>query len=197
MARPREFDEARVIDAARDAFWSAGIEATSISDLCAATGLSEAQLAAPFDTVSVCFSKGLGAPVGSAVAGPRALIDKAHRWRKLLGGGMRQAGVLAAAAVHAVEQHRERLAQDHDHARALAQSLQGCCEVTPPQTNIVNLHLSAPKAAEVVELAAQRGLLLGAMGPDRLRLVTHLDVDRAAVTSAGGTLRKCIEELTP
>ena len=91
-----------------------------------ATGLSERELAAPFDSVSVCFSKGLGAPVGSALAGPPDFIQEARRARKLFGGAMRQAGIIAAGAIHAIEHHRQRLAEDHLHARRLGDACQSC-----------------------------------------------------------------------
>ena len=109
------------------------------------------ELAAPFDTVSVCFSKGLGTPAGSVLCGSRELIGRAHRARKMLGGGMRQAGVIAAAALHALDHHVDRLAQDHANARQLAQALQGLPGVTVemPQTNIVFVDVDPAKAAHV------------------------------------------------
>ena len=142
-----------------------------------------------FDTVSVCFSKGLGAPVGSALVGPRELIQRAHRWRKMLGGGMRQAGVLAAAALHALDHHVDRLTDDHANARALAEGLQGLSGVTvqPPQTNILFVDLAPEKATGVVDRLRAAGVLC--TGLYRLRFVTHLDVSAADVQSALVTLR--------
>jgi threonine aldolase len=141
-----------------------------------ASGVEVRELARHFDSVSVCFSKGLGAPVGSALSGSKALIARAHRIRKMLGGGMRQAGVLAAAALHAANHHVERLAQDHAHARRLAEGLQGLPGVTvePPQTNILFVDLDPARAAGVVGRLRDAGLLC--TGLYRLRLVTHLDV---------------------
>ncbi len=149
-------------------------------------------LAAPFDTVSVCFSKGLGAPVGSALCGSRELIARAGRIRKMLGGGLRQAGVLAAAALHALDHHVERLAEDHAHARRLAEGLQGLPGVTvePPQTNIVFLNLSPDRAQGAVDRARDAGVLC--TGLYRLRLVTHLDVTPSDVDAAIVALRRSL-----
>jgi threonine aldolase len=146
-------------------------------------------IAGHFDSVSVCFSKGLGAPVGSALCGSRAFIARAHRWRKMAGGGMRQAGVLAAAALHALDHHIDRLAEDHANARALAEGLQGLPGVTvmPPQTNIVFLDLAPEKAAGAEERLRAAGVLCS--GSARLRLVTHLDVAAADVQRAVAILR--------
>jgi threonine aldolase len=146
-------------------------------------------IAEPFDSVSVCFSKGLGAPVGSALVGSRALIGRAHRLRKMLGGGMRQAGVLAAAALHALDHHIDRLAEDHANARRLAEGLRDLpgVKVTPPQTNIVFIDLAPDRAAGVVERLRSAGVLC--TGLLKLRLVTHLDVSSAQVDEALHILR--------
>jgi len=150
------------------------------------------QLAAPFDTVSVCFSKGLGAPVGSALCGPKELIARAHRVRKMLGGGMRQAGVLAAAVLHALDHHIDRLAEDHANARRLAEGLQGLpgvqCEM--PQTNIVFVDVAPDRAHGVVDRARAQGVLC--TGLYRLRLVTHLDVSRPDVDRAIDVMRAAL-----
>ncbi len=142
------------------------------------------EIARHFDSVSVCFSKGLGAPVGSALVGSRELVARAHRIRKMLGGGMRQAGVLAAAALHALDHHIDRLADDHANARALAAGLQGLAGVSaqPPQTNIVFVDLVPEKAAGVVERLRAAGILC--TGLYRLRFVTHLDVSAADIQRA-------------
>jgi threonine aldolase len=155
-----------------------------------ASGVPALQIARHFDSVSVCFSKGLGAPVGSALVGSRELIARAHRIRKMLGGGMRQAGVLAAAALHALDHHIDRLAQDHAHARALADGLQGLPGVTatPPQSNILFVDLSPEKAPGVVDRLRAAGVLC--TGLYRLRLVTHLDVSPADIDRAIGVLRQ-------
>ena len=137
-----------------------------------------------FDSVSVCFSKGLGAPVGSALVGSKALIGRAHRWRKMTGGGMRQAGLLAAAALHALDHHIERLALDHAHARRLAEGLRALPGMTVPRpdTNIVFATVDGGRTAALVDHLKSRGVL--ATGLIGLRFVTHLDVDEAGIDHA-------------
>jgi threonine aldolase len=148
------------------------------------------EMASHFDSVSVCFSKGLGAPVGSALVGSREFIRGAHRWRKMLGGGMRQAGLLAAAAIHALDHHVDRLADDHALAKRLAAGLAGLPGLTveTPQTNIVFADLQGPRAAGLMEHLKSRGVL--ATGLYRLRFVTHLDVDAAGVDRAIAAARE-------
>ncbi len=143
-------------------------------------------IAQHFDTVSVCFSKGLGAPVGSALVGPRALIESAHRWRKMLGGGMRQAGLLAAAALYALDHHIDRLADDHTLAQRLAHGLANLPGVTVEhaQTNIVFADVPAERGAGLVgHLKACGVLVTGSLyaRSSRLRFVTHLDVDASGI----------------
>jgi threonine aldolase len=150
-----------------------------------ATGLSARELAAPFDTVSMCLSKGLGAPVGSLIAGSKALIHRAHRRRKMLGGGMRQAGILAAAGIYALEHNVARLAEDHVNARRFAETLGRApgVRLEPVETNIVIWDLAREVPVDANELVARargQGVLLNAVGGRRLRAVTHLDVDGAA-----------------
>ncbi|MBK9134165.1 MAG: threonine aldolase family protein [Betaproteobacteria bacterium] len=177
-ALARERGLASFLDGAR--LWNAAV----------ASGRSEAELVAPFDLVSVAFSKGLGAPGGSLLAGPRDLIQRANRQRRRLGGAMRQVGFFAAAALHGVEHHRARLAEDHANARRLAERLAGCAAVqldlASVQTNIVVFHLKpgAPDAAAVVAAARARGVLLNAFGPRTVRAVTHLDVSAAQCDEA-------------
>jgi threonine aldolase len=146
----------------------------------AATGIAESQWAAPFDTVSVCFSKGLGAPVGSALVGSKELLARARRFRKMFGGGMRQAGIIAAGALFALRNHRARLAEDHANAKALAEGIGRCqgfevapCEV---ETNMVRFRLPGVPAAEVVERLRVRGVLVLATDRLTIRAVTSLMV---------------------
>ena len=141
-------------------------------------GVPVRELAAPFDTVSVCLSKGLGAPVGSVLVGAREHVDKARRWRKVLGGGMRQAGILAAAGLYALGNHVERLRDDHDNAAALAHGLREIpsASVDGPYTNMVFLRLSADQLPRFTETLKREGILVGAGNP--LRLVTHMDIRR-------------------
>ncbi|MCY1225953.1 Low specificity L-threonine aldolase [compost metagenome] len=150
------------------------------------------RIAQCFDSVSVCFSKGLGAPIGSTLVGSREFIARAHRIRKMAGGGMRQAGLLAAAASHALDHHIDRLADDHALAQRLAQGLEGIegLKVEAPHTNIVFVDLTGAAQARSSELLAslnQQGIL--ATGLYRLRFVTHLDVDAAGVDRAVAAIR--------
>jgi threonine aldolase len=148
------------------------------------------EMASHFDSVSVCFSKGLGAPVGSALVGSAEFIARARRWRKMLGGGMRQAGVLASAALHALEHHVDRLAEDHRLAKRLADGLAALpgMSVEAPQTNIVFADIQGPRASGLIEHLKSRGVL--ATGLYRLRFVTHLDVDADGVDRAIAAVRE-------
>ena len=151
-------------------------------------------IAGHFDSVSVCFSKGLGAPVGSALVGSRKLVQRAHRWRKMLGGGMRQAGALAAAASFALQHHIDRLADDHALAARLAEGIGGIdgLDVQRPQTNIVFATASGGRGpALLAHLQAQGVLATGLIG---LRFVTHLDVDRAGIERAIAAIRGFFED---
>jgi threonine aldolase len=158
-----------------------------------AEGVKPRALAASFDTVSLAFSKGLGAPVGSVVAGSRAAIARGLRFRRMLGGGMRQAGILAAGALYALEHNVERLAEDHANARLLAERLAGgpglVVDDAPPSNIVmVDLSTSLPPARELARRLEARGILCLPFGERRLRLVTHLDVDRAGCARAADEL---------
>jgi threonine aldolase len=159
-----------------------------------ATGIAARAWARHFDTVSVCFSKGLGAPVGSALAGPRDFIKEARRVRKLFGGGMRQAGAIAAAALYALDHHVERLADDHANAQIIAQAFADTpgLRLQPPEveTNLIWVRVD-PKLGTVKEVGArlkQHGVLVHASGP-LLRACTHLDVSRAQAEHAADAIR--------
>ncbi len=163
-----------------------------------AAGLSTAELAAPFDTVNLCFSKGLGAPVGSALCGSRAMIVRARTYRKMFGGGMRQAGILAAAALFAIEHHRARIAEDHAAARVIAAALRevpGDAVVLDGDTNQVNVDTPGIPASRLIEAARRRGVLVGAMAPFRTRAVTHLDVLSADVPVVARALAESLAEV--
>ncbi len=153
-----------------------------------ATGIPERDYAAHFDSVSVCFSKGLGAPIGSALCGTREFIQRARRFRKMYGGGMRQAGILAAGALHALEHHRARLAEDHANARALAEGLSRLpgIDLDPAsvQTNIVLMHVTKLPAATLVGALDQAGVRVLATGPDAIRAVTNLMVSSQQIDAA-------------
>ena len=146
-----------------------------------ATRMPVHEIARHFDSVSVCFSKGLGAPVGSALCGSKELIARAHRLRKMLGGGMRQVGVRAAAALHALDHHVDRLADDHANAKRLAEGLARIAGVTvvSAATNIVFAEVAKEKTQALLAHLQQRGVL--ATGLIGLRFVTHLDVDAAGI----------------
>jgi threonine aldolase len=152
------------------------------------------EIADPFDSLSVCFSKGLGAPVGSALCGSRELIDHARRIRKMAGGGLRQAGLLAACALHALAQHVDRLTEDHANARRLAEGLQGLDGLTvkSAQTNIVFVDVADGRGPALLDFLKAHGVL--ATGLIGLRFVTHLDVDAAGVDHAVATVRRFFDE---
>ena len=136
---------------------------------------------AGFDSVSICLSKGLGAPAGSMLVGSKDLIALARRWRKALGGGMRQAGVLAAAGLYALEHHVRRLAEDHDNAEYLAAGLRAIgLQVVPPQTNAVYLEV-APAHAEALRAHLRSRGIMATVASPRTRLMTHLDLPRAKI----------------
>ena len=146
-----------------------------------AQGVPAAQITRYFDSVSVCLSKGLGAPVGSVLLGNAALVDKARRWRKVLGGGWRQAGILAAGCIHALDHHVERLAEDHRRAAELAAGLQALgLAVEPTPTNLVFVHVPEARLDALRAAMSAAGILASVGGP-RIRLATHLDIDDAAI----------------
>lgn len=147
-----------------------------------AEGVVARELTEPFDSVSVCFSKGLGAPVGSMLLGSEAFIDRARRWRKVVGGGWRQAGLLAAMANHALDHHVQGLAEDHRRARDLAQALRRipALQVEGPHTNMLFLTLPAASVEKLDAHMLTRGIRLALRGSS-LRLVLHLDIDDAGV----------------
>src|SRR5581483_3260495 len=178
-SKARENNLALHLDGAR--LWNAAI----------ASQKPIARLAAPFDTVSLCFSKGLGAPVGSALCGMKVHIDAARRLRKMWGGGMRQAGVLAAAALYALENNRERLAEDHANAKRFAEAVTKSARIKVDlervETNIVNVDLEV-SADAVAESAKKKGVLVNATGPKRLLAVMHMDVSTDEVQKAADLL---------
>ncbi|MDX1648447.1 MAG: GntG family PLP-dependent aldolase [Myxococcota bacterium] len=173
-----------VAKAAREAGLALHLDGARLFNAAVASGRSAAAWAAPFDTVSVCLSKGLGAPVGSVVALDRARREALRHARKRFGGGMRQAGVIAAAGLHALEHHVERLADDHAKARRLAEGLraQGYRVEPEPETNIVMFRV--PDARSFLEGARERRVLINPIDSERFRAVTHLDVTAEDVEEA-------------
>jgi len=173
-----------VAAAARDAGLALHLDGARIFNASVATGTPVADFAAPFDTVTFCFSKGLGAPAGSIVCGDAQTVRRMHRARKMLGGGMRQAGILAAAALHALEHHVERLADDHENARRLALGLEARgFRVDPaPETNIVMFAVVDDEG--FVRAARERDLLVSSLEEGLIRAVTHLDVSGDDIDAA-------------
>jgi threonine aldolase len=184
----------RICAAARSRGIASFLDGARLWNASIASGRSEAELAAPFDLVSVAFSKGLGAPAGSLLAGRSDLIAVANRQRRMLGGALRQNGILAAAALHGIEHHRARLADDHAHACRLAEAIAGCAAVdidlATVQTNIVIFRLrpAAPDAPTLVARARERGVLVSAFAARTVRAVTHMDVSGEQVGHAGRVL---------
>jgi threonine aldolase len=156
------------------------------------SGIDVRAIAAPFDTVSICLSKGLGAPVGSVLCGSRELIKQARRWRKMLGGGMRQAGIIAAAGIYALQHNVQRLAEDHANAALLADELSALHEVTIDplwvQTNMVFMVPKAGTAAALSHYLQARGVLVDP--GNTIRMVTHLDVSRDDVLQVAAAIRE-------
>lgn len=187
----------RIAEVAHGAGLLLHLDGARLWNAAVATGLSPLELAQPADSVSVCLSKGLGAPVGSVLAGTSAFVDGARRYRKMLGGGMRQAGILAAAGLYALEHHRGRLDDDHRNARRLAEGLARSSRVTldldAVETNIVVFGVSGIGDDELVARARDDGVLIGLMGPGRVRAVTHLDVGAQEVDAAISILRRIVD----
>jgi threonine aldolase len=174
------------------------LDGARIFNASVALGVDVKTLTSGFDTVMFCLSKGLGAPVGSMLVGSAEKMEQARLYRKALGGGMRQAGVLAAAGLMALEHGPGRLHEDHANARLLAESLSHMEEVEidldTVETNIVIFRLKGGRgAAELTARLKERGILMSAVGPSAVRLVTHLDVDRGACARAADVLREEIE----
>jgi threonine aldolase len=193
-------DEAVAICAtARELGLASYLDGARLFNTAAATGRSLAELAAPFDVVSVALSKGLGCPVGSLIAGRHDTIAGARRARRMFGGAMRQSGILAAAGLYALERNLSRLAEDHANARLLAEQLSGLrgveLDLATVQSNIVIFRMveGAPDAATIVALAQQKGVLISAFGVRTIRAVTHLDVGRDQCRRAAELLAEVIE----
>jgi threonine aldolase len=191
-------DAVAICSAAHDHRATAFCDGARLLNAAVASGRTAAELAEPFDLVSLALSKGLGAPGGSMLAGSTAVIEVARRHRRMLGGAMRQAGILAAAGLYALAHNVERLAEDHANARTLAEGLaESPAFVIDPgtvQTNIVVFDLSdgaaAVDAPSFVAACRDRGVLLNAFGPRTVRAVTHLDVDGAACRRAAELMRR-------
>ncbi len=184
-----------VVETARTAGLRLHLDGARLFNAAVATETDPARIAEPFDTVSVCLSKGLGAPVGSLVGTSLERAHELRRIRKRFGGGMRQAGFLAAAGLHALEHHVERLAEDHENARLLAEGMEriGLAVVGKPETNMVVFEFQDTLA--FVRATRARHLLVNPIGPGRFRAVTHLDVSASDVEETLERLRAVLEEI--
>jgi threonine aldolase len=193
-------DEAlRICDAARQRGIASFLDGARLWNAAIATGRTPADLAQPFDVVAVALSKGLGAPGGSLLAGSKEVMASCVRYRRMMGGAMRQVGIFAAAGLHALECHMDRLSEDHANARLIAERLAESPRVTidlsTVQTNIVIFELGdgAPDGASIIARAAERGVRVVAFGPRRLRAVTHLDVSREQCAAAAQVLSEIVD----
>jgi len=185
---PREEME-RISDLCKRRDMRLHLDGARLWNASAATGIPERDYAELADTVSVCFSKGLGAPVGSALCGAQEVIERARRKRKILGGGMRQAGIIAAGALYALRNHRARLVEDHMNARRLAEAINELpgikVDLEGVQTNIVMIEITGNATAQQVSaMMKDEGVLINAMRPKVLRAVTHLDVSPRDIQKA-------------
>ena len=179
---------AEVAETAREAGLKLHLDGARLWNASVATGIPEREYAEYFDSVSVCFSKGLGAPVGSCLAGSAEFIERARRFAKLFGGGMRQAGIIAAGALYALERHRDRLVEDHNNAKRLAEGLSAMGEIdldpATVETNIVLFGVKARPARELVRRLAEAGVLVLARDDQTIRAVTSLAVTRDDIERA-------------
>jgi threonine aldolase len=192
-------DAVAVCDAARALNVRTYLDGARLFNAAATSGRSVAELSAPFDVVSVALSKGLGCPVGSVIAGPKADIARAVRIRRMLGGAMRQAGILAAAGLYALDHNLSRLPEDHAHARLIAERLAKIrgvrLDLATVQSNIVIFHMvdGAPDAGAIAARAKDAGVLASVFGARKLRVVTHLDVSHNDCVKAAEILAQVIE----
>jgi threonine aldolase len=183
-----------VLDVARRHELRAHLDGARLMNAVVATGVPAADWASGFDTAWIDFTKGLGAPVGAVLAGSRELIDEAWRWKQGIGGAMRQAGVLAAACLYALDNNVERIAEDHDNARFLAEGLAELpgVEIDPATVDSNIVVFSVPDAFELVGRLHRQGVEVGPLDSRRVRAVTHLDVDRAGVERALAALAQAL-----
>lgn len=192
-------DAVAICAAAREAGVASYLDGARLFNAAVASGLNLAELARPFDLVSVALSKGLGCPVGSVIAGSASDIARAVRARRMFGGAMRQSGILAAAGLYALDHHVDRLDEDHANARLIAERLAGlpgiALDLATVETNIIVFRLASgmPDAAAIAARAREAGVLISALGPRTLRAVSHRDISRAACEHAADLLAAVIE----
>jgi threonine aldolase len=189
----------QVADAGRDAGLKMHLDGARIWNATAASGIAEKEYAKYFDTVNVCFSKGLGAPVGSALAGTKDTIERAKRFRKQFGGGMRQAGIIAAGALYGLQNNRARLTEDHDNAKRLAVGLNQIdgLKVEPEHvcTNIVVIGTTSMDPVKIVEKLNGLGVLVMASGADTIRAVTNLHIKAEDIERAVSVFGEVVSEI--
>lgn len=188
----------RVCDWAHEAGLKTHLDGARLFNAVTTSGVNVREICAGFDTISICFSKGLGCPMGSILVGSAEAIKKARRIRKLMGGALRQAGIIAAAAIHAMENHVEGLARDHANARTFAETIAKIdgisIDLSGVESNLVFFDVDA-EIGDACQLSAalrERGVRIGAMGSQTLRACTHLDVDEVGVLTAANAVRDCI-----
>ncbi len=187
---------AEVAAVAKEANLKLHLDGARLWNASVASGISEKEYAEYFDSVNVCFSKGLGAPVGSALVGSAELVDRARRFRKQFGGGMRQVGIIAAGALFALKRNRARLAKDHENAKELALGITGLpgikLDEKTVETNIVLFQISSKPANQVAEQLYQSGVHVLAMGHDTIRAVTNLDISNKQIKEAISVFKKVL-----
>jgi threonine aldolase len=183
-----------VADTAHELGLAAHLDGARLWNASIASGVAVDELAAPFDTVSVCFSKGLGAPMGSALVGPRDLIDRARRFKQMFGGGFRQAGLMAAGALYALQNHRDRLADDHRSAARLAVGLAELSriDIDPADVDTNIVYFVVDDAYRVCDELATRGVLMLPLATTRVRAVTHLGIELADIEVALAAVREVV-----
>jgi threonine aldolase len=188
-----------VCQVARDNDMRLHLDGARLWNATAVTGIPESEYSSQFDSVSVCFSKGLGAPVGSILAGDEELIQRARHIRKQFGGGMRQVGIIAAGALFALEHHRQRLVDDHHNAHKLAAGISSISglqvDTASVSTNMVYFDVMDKAASVVADKLSALGVLVLALTPQRIRAVTSLAVDAAAIERAVSLLGQVMDEL--
>ena len=172
------------------------LDGARIFNASVASGLSLSELSAPFDSVSLCFSKGLGTPIGSVLVGSKKFIQRAHRWRKMLGGGMRQAGIIAAAMDYALDHHVTRLADDHTHAQQLQEALKSLphIQVEAAQTNMVYINFESLEHAQKVSDYLRENAVLTPRS-QRMRLVTHLDISSQDIATVSNLFKQALQRV--
>jgi threonine aldolase len=185
-----------VIATAREAGMRAHLDGARLMNAVVASGVPARDYASLFDTAWLDFTKGLGAPVGAVLAASRELIDEAWRYKQMWGGSLRQAGIIAAAGLYALDHHVDRLAEDHENARALAEGLAELpgIELDPEQVETNIVVFGYPDPAALCAALEREGVLMGAVGSQAVRAVTHLDIDRSSIDTAIAAVRRAIDQ---